>query len=100
MIFVLNHCLLFYFYYSLLLILSLHFLLSFRLPWVNAVDVWDGTDMPVVCHGNTLTTKIAFCDVIAIIAEYAFDASKYVQPKHRRLFQFLILVSRIFVSIM
>ena len=61
---------------------------SSRLPFVamlcslNAVDVWDGTDMPVVCHGNTLTTKIAFCDVITIIAEYAFDATKYVVHPH------------------
>jgi Phosphatidylinositol-specific phospholipase C, X domain len=42
------------------------------------VDVWDGPDNngPVVCHGNTLTTKIPFTDVVQVICEYAFEASK------------------------
>jgi hypothetical protein len=48
-----------------------------------AVDVWDGPEMPIVYHGNTLTTKIAFSDVVSVIAQFAFEASKWVYPKHK-----------------
>ena len=41
-----------------------------------AVDVWDGQEKPVVCHGNTLTSKIAFSDVVTVIAQFAFESSK------------------------
>ncbi|XP_045027920.1 inactive phospholipase C-like protein 1 isoform X2 [Daphnia magna] len=41
------------------------------------IDVWDGPEMPIVYHGNTLTSKIAFSDVISVIAQFAFEASKY-----------------------
>ncbi|KAK2718361.1 hypothetical protein QYM36_005614, partial [Artemia franciscana] len=41
------------------------------------VDCWDGPDGPVVCHGNTLTSKILFSDVMATIKEHAFEASEY-----------------------
>lgn len=40
------------------------------------VDVWDGQENPVVCHGNTLTSKIAFSDVVTVIAQFAFESSK------------------------
>ena len=43
---------------------------------IAPVDVWDGSDFPVVCHGNTLTTKIPFSEVVAVIKENAFDVSK------------------------
>ncbi|XP_046458108.1 inactive phospholipase C-like protein 1 isoform X2 [Daphnia pulex] len=41
------------------------------------IDVWDGPETPIVYHGNTLTTKIAFSDVVSVIAQFAFEASKY-----------------------
>ncbi|XP_069947731.1 inactive phospholipase C-like protein 1 isoform X1 [Cherax quadricarinatus] len=41
------------------------------------VDVWDGPEAPVVYHGNTLTTKVPFRDVVEAIATYAFDFSVY-----------------------
>jgi hypothetical protein len=43
-----------------------------------SVDVWDGPETPIVYHGNTLTTKIAFSDVVSVIAQFAFEASKSV----------------------
>lgn len=52
---------------------------TFHMITKKKVDVWDGPDMPVVCHGNTLTTKIAFSDVVSVIAQFAFEASKSVQ---------------------
>ena len=42
------------------------------------VDLWDGPEMPIVYHGNTLTTKIAFTDVVSVIAQFAFEASRSV----------------------
>ena len=50
------------------------FFFTFRIP----VDIWDGPEAPVVYHGNTLTTKIAFSDVASVIAQFAFEASKLV----------------------
>ncbi|KAM4554328.1 1-phosphatidylinositol 4,5-bisphosphate phosphodiesterase zeta-1-like [Fundulus diaphanus] len=42
------------------------------------IDCWDGPDMePVVYHGYTLTTKILFKDVIATVAQHAFEVSAY-----------------------
>ncbi|XP_013872247.1 1-phosphatidylinositol 4,5-bisphosphate phosphodiesterase zeta-1 [Austrofundulus limnaeus] len=42
------------------------------------IDCWDGPDMePVVYHGYTLTTKILFKDVIATVAQHAFEVSSY-----------------------
>ncbi|XP_063585397.1 inactive phospholipase C-like protein 2 [Penaeus indicus] len=41
------------------------------------VDVWDGQDEPVVYHGNTLTSKVPFRDVVDAIASYSFDFSVY-----------------------
>lgn len=46
--------------------------------FVVSVDVWDGPEMPIVYHGNTLTSKIAFSDVVSVIAQFAFEASKLV----------------------
>ncbi|EHB02446.1 1-phosphatidylinositol-4,5-bisphosphate phosphodiesterase delta-4 [Heterocephalus glaber] len=42
------------------------------------VDVWDGpSGEPVVYHGHTLTSRILFKDVVATVAEYAFQTSDY-----------------------
>lgn len=42
------------------------------------VDCWDGpAGEPVVYHGHTLTSKIAFRDVILCLDEYAFKDSPY-----------------------
>ncbi|XP_053453960.1 1-phosphatidylinositol 4,5-bisphosphate phosphodiesterase delta-4 [Nycticebus coucang] len=42
------------------------------------VDVWDGpSGEPVVYHGHTLTSRILFKDVVATVAQYAFQASDY-----------------------
>uniref|UniRef100_A0A3Q2T1F1 Phosphoinositide phospholipase C n=1 Tax=Fundulus heteroclitus TaxID=8078 RepID=A0A3Q2T1F1_FUNHE len=42
------------------------------------IDCWDGPDMePVVYHGYTLTTKILFKDVVATVAQHAFEVSAY-----------------------
>ncbi|XP_068201247.1 inactive phospholipase C-like protein 1 isoform X1 [Palaemon carinicauda] len=41
------------------------------------VDVWDGQDEPMVYHGNTLTSKIPFREVVDAIASYSFDFSAY-----------------------
>ncbi|MEQ2280311.1 hypothetical protein AMECASPLE_018487, partial [Ameca splendens] len=42
------------------------------------IDCWDGPDMePVVYHGYTLTTKILFKDVIATVAQHAFEVSAF-----------------------
>ncbi len=46
-----------------------------------SVDIWDGPEMPVVYHGNTLTSKIAFSDVVSVISQFAFEASKSVLIK-------------------
>ncbi|XP_045711867.1 1-phosphatidylinositol 4,5-bisphosphate phosphodiesterase delta-4 isoform X2 [Phyllostomus hastatus] len=42
------------------------------------VDVWDGpSGEPVVYHGHTLTSRILFKEVVATIAQYAFQTSDY-----------------------
>ncbi|XP_063568471.1 1-phosphatidylinositol 4,5-bisphosphate phosphodiesterase delta-4 isoform X6 [Pongo abelii] len=42
------------------------------------VDVWDGpSGEPVVYHGHTLTSRILFKDVVATVAQYAFQTSDY-----------------------
>ncbi|XP_063122681.1 1-phosphatidylinositol 4,5-bisphosphate phosphodiesterase delta-4 isoform X10 [Rattus norvegicus] len=42
------------------------------------VDTWDGPDgEPVVYHGRTLTSRILFKDVLATLAQYAFQSSDY-----------------------
>ncbi|CAL8091039.1 unnamed protein product [Orchesella dallaii] len=42
------------------------------------LDCWDGADgSPVIYHGRTLTTKIAFLDVIKTIRDHAFVTSEY-----------------------
>eukprot|EP01135_Chromosphaera_perkinsii_P002127 Nk52_evm61s217 gene=Nk52_evmTU61s217 len=41
------------------------------------LDCWDGEVEPVIYHGRTLTSKIAFRDVIVAIRDYAFEASPY-----------------------
>lgn len=53
-------------------------LLTDLIVFLFSVDVWDGPEMPIVYHGNTLTSKIAFSDVISVIAQFAFEASKSV----------------------
>lgn len=38
------------------------------------VDVWDGPNKePIVYHGHTLTSRILFKDVLASVAQYAFQ---------------------------
>ncbi|XP_007957714.1 1-phosphatidylinositol 4,5-bisphosphate phosphodiesterase delta-4 [Orycteropus afer afer] len=42
------------------------------------VDVWDGpSGEPIVYHGHTLTSRILFQDVVATVAQYAFQTSDY-----------------------
>ncbi|KAH0513455.1 1-phosphatidylinositol 4,5-bisphosphate phosphodiesterase delta-4 [Microtus ochrogaster] len=42
------------------------------------VDVWDGPGgEPIVYHGHTLTSRILFKDVLATLAQYAFQFSDY-----------------------
>ncbi|KAL6082158.1 hypothetical protein STEG23_027333 [Scotinomys teguina] len=42
------------------------------------VDAWDGPDgEPIVYHGHTLTSRILFKDVVATIAQYAFQSTDY-----------------------
>ncbi|KAM5228717.1 1-phosphatidylinositol 4,5-bisphosphate phosphodiesterase delta-4 [Ctenodactylus gundi] len=42
------------------------------------VDVWDGpSGEPIVYHGHTLTSRILFKDVVATVAQYAFQTSNY-----------------------
>ncbi|KAM6178402.1 1-phosphatidylinositol 4,5-bisphosphate phosphodiesterase delta-4 [Rhynchocyon petersi] len=42
------------------------------------VDVWDGPNgEPIVYHGHTLTSRILFQDVLATVAQYAFQTSDY-----------------------
>ncbi|XP_056663853.1 1-phosphatidylinositol 4,5-bisphosphate phosphodiesterase delta-4 isoform X2 [Monodelphis domestica] len=42
------------------------------------VDVWDGpSGEPIVYHGHTLTSRIPFQDVVATIAQYAFQTSDF-----------------------
>ncbi|XP_052049661.1 1-phosphatidylinositol 4,5-bisphosphate phosphodiesterase delta-4 [Apodemus sylvaticus] len=42
------------------------------------VDTWDGPDgEPIVYHGHTLTSRILFKDVLATLAQYAFQSSEY-----------------------
>lgn len=52
------------------------------------VDVWDGQDEPVVYHGNTLTSKVPFRDVVDAIASYSFDFSVWVSLGRSLLFCF------------
>lgn len=38
------------------------------------VDIWDGPNgEPIVYHGHTLTTRIPFKEVVATVAQYAFQ---------------------------
>ncbi|XP_060049872.1 1-phosphatidylinositol 4,5-bisphosphate phosphodiesterase delta-4 isoform X3 [Erinaceus europaeus] len=42
------------------------------------VDIWDGPNgEPIVYHGHTLTSRILFKDVVASVAQYAFQTSDY-----------------------
>uniref|UniRef100_M3YYM5 Phosphoinositide phospholipase C n=1 Tax=Mustela putorius furo TaxID=9669 RepID=M3YYM5_MUSPF len=42
------------------------------------VDIWDGPNgEPIVYHGHTLTSRIPFKDVVATVAQYAFQTSDY-----------------------
>ncbi|XP_017505055.3 1-phosphatidylinositol 4,5-bisphosphate phosphodiesterase delta-4 isoform X1 [Manis javanica] len=42
------------------------------------VDIWDGpSGEPIVYHGHTLTSRILFKDVMATVAQYAFQTSDY-----------------------
>ncbi|KAM8791941.1 1-phosphatidylinositol 4,5-bisphosphate phosphodiesterase delta-4 isoform 1-T1 [Rhynchonycteris naso] len=42
------------------------------------VDIWDGpSGEPVVYHGYTLTSRILFKEVVATVAQYAFQTSDY-----------------------
>jgi phosphatidylinositol phospholipase C gamma-1 len=42
------------------------------------LDCWDGPDgIPVIYHGNTITTKISFLDVVKTIRDHAFVTSPY-----------------------
>ena len=40
------------------------------------VDCYDGTDSPVVYHGNTLTSKVPLEDVLETIQQNAFVVSE------------------------
>ena len=52
--------------------------LPFSLLPCIAVDTWDGKNgTPVVYHGHTLTSKLAFRDVVQTIMDHAFDATDY-----------------------
>ena len=39
------------------------------------VDVYDGPSEPQVYHGNTLTSRVPFREVVEAIATYSFDFS-------------------------
>ncbi|OQO06797.1 hypothetical protein B0A48_08585 [Cryoendolithus antarcticus] len=42
------------------------------------IDCWDGDDgRPVVTHGRTMTTRIAFADCVSVISRYAFHSTPY-----------------------
>jgi len=42
------------------------------------IDCWDGdAGRPMVTHGRTMTTKVAFEDCVSTIAKYAFHSSSY-----------------------
>nr|KAF6450887.1 phospholipase C delta 4 [Molossus molossus] len=42
------------------------------------VDIWDGpSGEPVVYHGHTLTSRILFKEVVATVAQYAFQAGEH-----------------------
>ncbi|XP_019493771.1 PREDICTED: 1-phosphatidylinositol 4,5-bisphosphate phosphodiesterase delta-4 isoform X2 [Hipposideros armiger] len=42
------------------------------------VDIWDGPNgEPIVYHGHTLTSRILFKEVVATVAQYAFQTSDY-----------------------
>ncbi|CAE7579550.1 plcd3a, partial [Symbiodinium microadriaticum] len=41
------------------------------------LDCWDGDDEPVIFHGNTITTKVLFRDVINAMVEFNFRVSPY-----------------------
>jgi len=41
------------------------------------LDCWDGPDGPVIYHGHTLTTKIFFKDVIAVVRDHAFSKTDF-----------------------
>ena len=54
---------------------SAHMQANMSLP--VAVDCWDGpNDQPIIYHGRTLTSKIAFKSVIEAINENAFVSSE------------------------
>ncbi len=63
----------------------------FVVSFSYTVDCWDGPDKnePIIYHGHTLTSKIAFRDVIQTVKDYSFVTSPYVLP--------LILVLVIFL---
>ena len=42
-----------------------------------AVDIWDGSEEPMIYHGRTLTSKLPVRDALVAIAKYAFIASPY-----------------------
>ena len=44
---------------------------------VFIVDCWEGPQYPIIFHGRTLTSKIAFTDVVDAIRDHAFDVSDY-----------------------
>eukprot|EP01114_Cavostelium_apophysatum_P013700 TRINITY_DN3379_c0_g1_i2.p1 TRINITY_DN3379_c0_g1~~TRINITY_DN3379_c0_g1_i2.p1 ORF type:complete len:538 (-),score=201.55 TRINITY_DN3379_c0_g1_i2:371-1984(-) len=43
------------------------------------LDCWDGPDksMPIIYHGHTLTSKIAFRDVVECVRDFGFLATQY-----------------------
>ncbi|TKA22576.1 hypothetical protein B0A50_08146 [Salinomyces thailandicus] len=42
------------------------------------IDCWDGDDgRPMVTHGRTLSTKVAFEDCVSVVAKHAFTSSPY-----------------------
>ncbi|KAI6861194.1 PLC-like phosphodiesterase [Hortaea werneckii] len=42
------------------------------------IDCWDGDDgRPMVTHGRTLSTKVAFEDCVSVVAKHAFASSPY-----------------------
>lgn len=44
---------------------------------LRTVDVWDGSEEPIIYHGRTLTSKLPVRDALIAIAKYAFIASPY-----------------------
>lgn len=44
---------------------------------LHVVDIYDGSDEPMVYHGKTLTSKVSVREVCHAIAKYAFASSPY-----------------------